>query len=226
MARKLHDEYFKRAKKEGYFARSVYKLKELDERCGVFAPGMAVLDLGCAPGSWIQYIREAVGPAGVVAGVDLQPVKPSIRKKAFIVRKDITEVEEADLAPAARRFDAVVSDMAPKTTGVKAADQAASMELCRIALDLALRMLSRRGNFVCKVFESPKTRELADTARAHFGDVSFCKPKACRDESIETFLVAKGFGRDAAEMRAEKKAAKGRRTPGRRSSKPRKGKRR
>lgn len=217
--RQIQDAYFRQAKREGYFARSVYKLQELNERFKLFDTGDAVLDLGSAPGSWIQYIRRVVGDRGTVAGIDTQPVKPSIRKLALIRQADIAAARPEDFAPAATAFDAVVSDMAPKTSGIRITDQAASLELCALAWQLARQVLRPGGHFVSKVFESPEVNQWVQELRGHFRESRLCKPKASRNESFETFLVARGYGEEPSpqpaaartQPRRQKRRKKGRR---------------
>ena len=193
MARKLHDHYFKKAKQEGYFARSVYKLEQINKRFKVLRQGDACLDLGSCPGSWVQYEREVVGERGIVAGVDIQPVKPSIRKIAFVLLKDIAACTPEDFAPAAKAFDAVLSDMAPNTTGIRFADQAMSLELCEIAFALAQKVLKPGGNMVLKIFESGEVKPFSLRIAPSFSEVAFYKPEATREESYETYIVARGF---------------------------------
>jgi 23S rRNA (uridine2552-2'-O)-methyltransferase len=192
--RKNDDAFARRARKEGYFARSVYKLQAIDRKFRLLRKGMRVLDLGSAPGSWIQYTRQVLGERGVVVGVDLQPVKPSVTKLATFVHQDLEAVDATALMPGGEPFDVVLSDMAPKTTGVKITDQARSLELCELALSVAERTLAPDGAFVCKIFEGPKTGSLLkQTIRPRFRDARFFKPPASRNESFETFLVAKDF---------------------------------
>lgn len=193
MARKLHDQYFKKAKQEGYFARSAYKLEQINSRYRLFRAGSAVLDLGSSPGSWLQYARKVVGEKGALAGVDIAPVKPSILALAHVLIKDIADCVPEDFASVATVFDVVMSDMAPKTCGVRAADQARSLELCELAFAFAQKVLKPGGHFVVKVFESPEVRHFTKAVKAEFKEVAFFKPPATRKESFETYLVAKGY---------------------------------
>ncbi|MBN1256403.1 MAG: RlmE family RNA methyltransferase [Planctomycetes bacterium] len=192
--RKLHDAFFKQAKREGYFARSVYKLEAMNRKFKLFKKGDSVLDLGSSPGSWIQLIRKVVGEKGAVAGVDITPVKPSVKKMAMILQKDIILCGPEDFAPVAKRFDAVVSDMAPNTSGIRITDQAASLALAENALNLAKKVLKKGGHFVAKIFESPEAPELLMLVAKEFREAQFYKPPASRAESFETFVVAQGFG--------------------------------
>ncbi len=192
--RKLHDRFFKQAKREGKLARSVYKLEELDRRERLFRKGGRVLDLGASPGSWLEYILEAVGPGGAACAVDLKPVHKKFKGRAHFLMRDIRTLAGDEFAAVAPDgFDAVVSDMAPNTSGIKLMDQARSLELCECALGLARRLLKRDGNFVCKIFAGPETENFRAAAAAHFKTVKIRKPDACRDESIETYVVGLGF---------------------------------
>jgi len=203
--RVLHDRYFRQAKREGYAARSAYKLLEINERRGVIAGGDAVLDLGCAPGSWLQVAAELVGDAGVVVGLDLHRVDVPIPANARTFEGDLREIDpEILLAPIReqrpederpprpdRVFDAVVSDMAPATTGH--GDDLRSTHLCRDVLSLCPALLKPRGNLVMKVLEGAEYPDLLKECRAYFNRVGAIKPRASRDISRETYVVAQGF---------------------------------
>ena len=193
--KQYQDKYFKRAKKENYAARSVYKLKEMDKRFNLFRKGQTVLDLGAAPGSWTQFAGERVGPEGRVLGVDIQETKHSFPGNIVFLQADVfsdsPELLEA-MAPLVP-FDLVISDMAPKTTGIKFADQANSLELCERAFEVAAKHLKRGGHFVVKIFESGDTKDYADSLRQSFGKVKYFKPYSSRSESKEIFIVALGF---------------------------------
>jgi 23S rRNA (uridine2552-2'-O)-methyltransferase len=193
--KQYQDKYFKRAKKENYAARSVYKLKEMDKRFNLFQKGQTVLDLGAAPGSWTQFAGERVGPEGRVLGVDIQETKHAFPGNIVFLQADVfsdsPELLEA-MAPLVP-FDLVISDMAPKTTGIKFADQANSLELCERAFEVAARHLKLGGHFVVKIFESGDTRIYADSLRKSFGKVKYFKPYSSRSESKEIFIVALGF---------------------------------
>ncbi len=184
-----------KAKQENYPARSVYKLKELHQRFELFRPGMKVLDLGAAPGSWSMGAAEFVGEKGLVLGVDIQDANAAFPPQVRFIRSDIfdrsAELEAAMLEYAP--FHVVMSDMAPATTGHRATDQARSAALCEEAFDLALRFLIKGGSFVVKVFMGPDVKPLTDEMRKYFSAVKGFKPESSRSESFETFYVAKGF---------------------------------
>ena len=192
--RKLHDKFFRQAKLEGKLARSVYKLEELDQRERLFRPGDRVLDLGASPGSWLEHILAAVGPKGAACAVDLKPIHKKFKGRAHFRMVDVRELkldEFADVAPGG--FNAVVSDMAPNTSGIRIVDQAKSLELCECALDLACRLLKRNGKFVCKMFYGPETERFKDRVGTRFKTAKIRKPDACRDESTEVYVVGLGF---------------------------------
>ncbi|MDR1519686.1 MAG: RlmE family RNA methyltransferase [Planctomycetota bacterium] len=192
--RKLHDKFFRQAKREGKLARSVYKLEELDRREGLFRPGGKVLDLGASPGSWTEYILEAVGPGGVACAIDLKPIHRKFKGRAHFLLRDARELGDDDFArQAPDGFDALVSDMAPNTSGIRIVDQSRSLELCQCALTLARRRLRRGGNFVCKIFYGPETEAFRDSLPGFFQAVRLRKPLACRSASIEAYVVGVGF---------------------------------
>ncbi len=192
--RKLHDRYFKQAKREGKLARSVYKLEELNKRDRLFRAGDAVLDLGASPGSWLEYIIETVGPEGVACAVDLKPVHKKFKGKAAFRMMDVLEMKGDEFArEAPEGFHAVVSDMAPNTSGIRIVDQARSLELCEKVLALAGGLLKKNGNFVCKIFYGAETERFRAVVGKSFREAKIRKPDACRDESIEHYVVGLGF---------------------------------
>src|SRR3954469_16087364 len=195
MAYNPKDYFFKKAKSENYAARSVFKLQEIDERFKLIKSGYKILDLGAAPGSWSQYASEKVGPQGRVLGIDIQPIKLTLPNAVFItadmreLNLDTTMKENGITPP----FDIVLSDMAPKTTGIRVTDQTRSLELCELALATAQRFLRPRGSFVCKLFHSEEFESFRDQLRKKFGRVEVLRPKSTRKESKEIFFIAMQF---------------------------------
>lgn len=185
------DHYFKKAKQENFAARSVFKLEEIDKKYKLFRPGQTVLDLGSSPGSWSQYASRMVGEKGRVLGVDLSPMTVSLKNAVFI-QADLRDLnleeifKEHGFQPP---FDLVLSDMAPKTTGIRMTDQARSMELCELALDVARRFLKKDGHFVCKLFHSDDFTKLRDEIKKSFNKFEAVKPESTRKISKEIFLV-------------------------------------
>lgn len=189
--RKLHDHYFKLAKAEGYLARSAYKLKEINERKRLLRPGQRVLDLGCAPGAWLQVARENVGPKGVVVGVDLQEVSPDLGENVRALVGDVYQVSARELVEmAGGRFDVVLSDMAPSTTG--AGDHFPSERLCRRVLEMCPELLRPGGALCMKVFEGELYPALLKDTGSRFEEAKGFKPTASRDVSREMYIIAKG----------------------------------
>jgi 23S rRNA (uridine2552-2'-O)-methyltransferase len=188
------DEYYNRAKQEGYRTRSAYKLKQLDEEAGLFGPGNTVVDLGAAPGGWLQVAAEAVGEDGTVVGVDFQRVRDLEAENVETIRGDMTD-EETKAALRERigadGADVVVSDMAPNMTGEYSVDHARSVHLARQALEVALELLPAGGDFVAKVFDGRDLDDLRADVDAEFEYVRSVRPDASRDSSSELYLVGK-----------------------------------
>jgi 23S rRNA (uridine2552-2'-O)-methyltransferase len=176
------DHYFKKAKDENYAARSVFKLEEIDKKFKLFKPQQVVLDLGASPGSWSQYASQKIGAQGRVLGVDLKAVTVNLKNAVFI-QADLRDLQleeifkEHGFQPP---FDLVLSDMAPNTTGIRFTDQARSMELCELALDVACRFLKPGGHFVCKLFHSDDFVKLRGEIKKHFQRFEAVKPDSTR----------------------------------------------
>ncbi|MFW5690165.1 MAG: RlmE family RNA methyltransferase [Spirochaetota bacterium] len=188
------DHYSNQARREGYQARSVYKLEELDKRFGLLRPGMHVLDVGAAPGSWTQYARKIVGGSGLVVAVDLSelPALDGLSNVEAVVG-DIYETEVVARLAASGPFGAIISDAAPKTTGNRTVDTARSAALVEQVLALCERLLVSDGNVVAKVFQGGEEQALLAEVRRLFRTGRLIKPRASRDESFETFLVGQGY---------------------------------
>ena len=195
--RKVQDYYFKKAKKENYPARSVYKLEEAQKKYRFLKTGDTVLDLGCQPGSWAIYTAQVVGPQGLVVGVDLQEGKKiSIANAAEIVWlcDDIMSEDIVDKIQEIRKnFRIILSDVAPRTSGNKWVDQQQSLNLARCVLGLSEKLLVTGGNLYVKVFEGEDFKEFVDSVRKSFKTVKIVKPKSSRSESREVFVLGMGF---------------------------------
>jgi 23S rRNA (uridine2552-2'-O)-methyltransferase len=191
--RKIQDYYFKKAKKENYPARSVYKLEEAQKKYRFIKSGDTVLDFGCYPGSWSIYAARVVGSQGLVVGIDLQEAKKiSIAKAAEIMWfcDDIMSDDIVGKMQGIREtFNVVLSDMAPRTSGNKWVDQQQSLTLARRVLELAANLLKKDGNFYVKVFEGEDFKEFVDSVRKSFKTVKIVKPKSSRSESPEVFVL-------------------------------------
>ena len=195
--RHINDPFVKRSRQEGYRARSVYKLIELNEKEKLIRPGMCVVDLGAAPGSWTQVVREKLaGKDGEVRGtiiaMDILPMDP-IDGVTFL-QGDFREQEVADKLTEIigdKQVDLVLSDMAPNLSGIAAADAARCLLLNELALEFCLEHLKDNGVFVTKVFQGSGFSQYVETLKKHFKTVLTCKPEASRDTSAEVYMVAK-----------------------------------
>ncbi|WP_101295161.1 23S rRNA (uridine(2552)-2'-O)-methyltransferase [Halegenticoccus soli] len=202
------DHYYNKAKQEGYRSRAAYKLKQLDEEAGLLSPGDTVVDLGAAPGGWLQVAAEAVGPGGTVVGVDLQRIKPLDADNVETIRGDMTDEAtkeelreriggegprgDGDGDEPSRPADLVVSDMAPNMSGEYSLDHARSVHLARQAFETAKDLLAAGGDFVVKVFDGPDLAALRSEMEREFQYVRAIHPEASRAESSEVYLVGKG----------------------------------
>lgn len=205
------DPWVRQAQKEGYRSRAAYKLQELDEVFGLVRPGQCIVDLGCAPGAWCQYLRRRLGTRpgadgqprlqGVIVGVDLLPMEPvdgvrfiqgDFREEGTLaaIRAALADALGGD---AESRVDLVVSDMAPNLSGVEAVDAARIEHLIELAVDFAAQHLAPDGALVAKVFHGGAYDAAVRLFRAHFRTVKVHKPKASRPQSAETFLVGRGL---------------------------------
>ncbi|MFW5489486.1 MAG: RlmE family RNA methyltransferase [Desulfovibrio sp.] len=193
--KQYRDHYFKRAKQENYPARSVYKLQEINKRFHILRKDDVVLDLGATPGSWSLFAAKCVAPGGRVLAADIQSNETKFPDNVTFMQEDVFDRSaefEAELQ-SWMPFDVVISDMAPKTTGIKFTDQARSVALCEEALAVAMHCLVKGGHFVVKIFEGPDSKTYSDGLRKLFDKVKYFKPKSSRDESKEIFIVALGF---------------------------------
>ena len=201
----VNDPYVRLAQKEGYRARAAYKLKEIDEALGLVRPGMAVVDLGSAPGAWSQYLRRRLSPQGAAVGaldgtviaLDLLPMEPvegvmfiqgDFREEAVLAR-----LEAALAARGVDRLDLVVSDMAPNLSGIADTDASRIEHLIELAVDFSRRHLKPEGALVVKLFHGGAYESAVALFRDTFRVVKPVKPKASRDKSSETFLVGRGL---------------------------------
>ena len=185
------DEYYNRAKQEGYRSRAAYKLKQLDETANLISEGDTVVDLGAAPGGWSQVAAELAGDSGTVVAVDRQRIDAIDGVET--VRGDMTEEStRKEVLDAVGMANLVVSDMAPNMTGEYELDHARSVHLARTAFETALKLLAPGGDFVAKVFEGPDTDDLRADIDEEFEYVRSVHPEASRDSSSELYLVGKG----------------------------------
>lgn len=198
----INDPYVKLASREGYRARAAYKLKEIDEVFGLVKPGQLVVDLGCTPGAWSQYLRRRMSPQGAAVGdlngtiiaLDLLAMEPI--EGVHFIQGDFREADvlaQLEVALAGREADLVVSDMAPNLSGISSADAARIEYLVELAIEFAQNHMKREGALVAKVFHGGSYNDVVQHFKTAFHSVKPYKPKASRDRSSETFLVGVGL---------------------------------
>ncbi|HKJ72463.1 MAG TPA: RlmE family RNA methyltransferase [Gammaproteobacteria bacterium] len=192
--RQEKDPYVAEAHRLGYRSRAAFKLVQLNDRDRFLSPGAVVVDLGAAPGGWLQVARQRVGEAGRVIGIDRLPMEPVPGTE--LIQADFAEDEGlAELRKVldGARVDVVLSDMAPELSGIKVADQARAMALCDLAVEFAREVLRPGGTLVMKVFQGEGFDELLRALRAEYRSVAPRKPDASRGASAEQYLVCRGF---------------------------------
>jgi 23S rRNA (uridine2552-2'-O)-methyltransferase len=195
LAEHVSDEYVKRAMKEGWRSRAVFKLAQIQESDKLLRPGMRCVDLGAAPGGWSQYAAKIIGPKGRLVATDIL-MMDGITGVEF-VRGDFREpevLEEVLRCVGADKVDLVLSDMAPNMAGIDVVDQPRSMYLAELALEFADRVLAPGGDLLVKLFQGAGFDDLIRDARKRYGKVAMKKPKASRGRSPEIYLLARQFG--------------------------------
>ena len=185
------DHYTRKAQKERFPARSVYKLKEIQKKYRLIRRGDRVLDLGCAPGSWLLYAAEATGIKGRVVGIDLKNVTVRLPDHAITHKGDIRDLMDSTDAIDSD-FDVILSDMAPATTGNKHTDAARSLDLCETALAVVYKRLTRGGRFVCKIFQGSDSKAFTDRVKKEFKQTKIFKPQSSRKASKEIYIIGVG----------------------------------
>lgn len=191
MRERKRDYYYRKAKEEKYRSRATYKLLQAIKKYHFLKKGDVVVDLGAAPGGWLQAARKIVGNEGFVLGVDLKRIQPLEAANVQIIVGDITDSEtqkeiEGTLPSLA---DAVISDVSPNVSGIWEVDHARQIDLARVSLTLALKLLRGKGNFFVKVFQGDMFQSFVKEVRQHFARVEIIKPKASRARSAEIFVL-------------------------------------
>ena len=196
----INDPFVKLAQREGYRARAAYKLKEIDETDKLIKPEQIIVDLGCAPGSWAQYVRsklagkEGGGIRGTIIGLDMLPMEP-IANVHFIQGdfRDEEILQQLETVLAGRKVDLVLSDMAPNLSGVATADAARMEDLIDLAIEFSKAHMKPSGTLLVKCFNSTGYSQLVEKFKSEFKSVASRKPKASRGKSSETFLLGKAL---------------------------------
>ena len=190
-----NDHWVKESQRLGYRSRAAFKLLELAEKDRLLRPGMRVVDLGAAPGSWCQVLAQKLGPQGRIVAIDLLPMDPV--KGVTMLQGDFSTEEGLAAVTAAldgRQVDLVVSDMSPNLSGIEGVDQARAVHLCDLALEFALAWLKPGGDLAVKAFQGSGLDAFGRQVQQHFAKSYVRKPKASRDRSREVFIVGKGLG--------------------------------
>ena len=193
----VNDPYVKRAQKDGLRSRASYKLMELNEKDKLIRPGMLIIDLGSAPGGWSQVAGKLVGEKGRVVATDILPMDPL--DNVDFIQGDFTDdavFQQILAALDGKQPDLIVSDIAPNISGIAAADQASSMYLVELTLDMVRQVLKPGGNYAVKVFQGEGFDQFVKDVRTSFEKVMIRKPEASRPRSREVYLVGKGFKGD------------------------------
>lgn len=192
-----HEHFYRMAKRAGYRSRAAYKVKQLNERYNLFQRGDVVVDLGAAPGGWLQVAREEVGEGGFVLGVDLQKITKLPYENVKTIVADITDASTPELTRnnLPRAADVVLSDASPKISGIWSVDHARSVELARAALRIAEQVLATGGRLLVKVFQGEFFEDFVGEVREKFEFIKISKPPASRKGSAEAYVIAKGFKR-------------------------------
>ena len=194
---KPKDTYFYKAKKEGYPARSVYKLEEIDKKYRLIKRGSKILELGASPGSWLKYCLNKIGEKGYIVAIDLEEPSLPLPSQVNFIRGDIFKIEARSLRAGSLGFNLLLSDLAPKTSGIKEVDQARSMELAERAIDAGKEVLKKGGDILVKLFESSEVQDLRKQLSKFFSKVTLERPGAVRKGSSEIYILGLGFRREA-----------------------------
>lgn len=186
------DHLTRRAKAENYPARSIYKLEEIQNKFKIMKKNDQVLDLGCAPGSWLLYAARQVGGRGRVFGIDLKSIEIKLPDNVMAFKDNILNLDNDSFLNKNKGFSVILSDMAPATTGRKDVDALRSFELCNMALTVADDFLAQNGNFVCKIFQGNDFNVFQKNVKSKFKECRIFKPDSCRKQSKEIYIIAKG----------------------------------
>jgi 23S rRNA (uridine2552-2'-O)-methyltransferase len=190
------DQFRRRAKEEGYRSRAAYKLLQINDKYRIIGDGSKVVDIGCAPGGWLQVASDIVGERGLVVGIDISPVKTIGRKNIKILQEDITSqdfITKLREAMGKGKADCVLADLSPKLSGIWDMDHFKQVELCQKVVDLLPETLALDGSNVVKAFHGAELDTLIKRLRGSFDRVEISKPEASRNESSEVYLVSMGF---------------------------------
>ena len=189
------DYYYRKAKEEKFRSRAAYKLLQTVQKYKFMKRGDVVVDLGAAPGGWIQAARKIVGEEGFILGVDIKPIEPFEEENIITIVADITDPKTIETIRnlLSRPADVVISDVSPKISGIWEVDHARQIDLALSSMKIACEVLKPRGNFFVKVFEGDMLKDFLDKLKERFSVVKLVKPKASRAKSSELYILALGL---------------------------------
>jgi len=191
------DSYYRKSKEEGYRARSAYKLKQINNKFRIIKKGSVVIDIGASPGGWSQVASNIVGPQGKVIAVDKEWMEPLKNDNFTFIQGDITDgCTTEKIIDSIGKVDALISDIAPKTTGIVDIDRSRSAILSMMALEIGIKVLKPRGNFLTKVFQSQESEELFAEMKEHFSYTKRYRPPSTRKRSAEIYFIGKNFSQE------------------------------
>jgi 23S rRNA (uridine2552-2'-O)-methyltransferase len=186
------DHYFRKARQEGYPARSVYKLQQIDRRYSLVKPGRRILDLGCCPGSWLKYCAENAGRHGLVIGIDKKGLALNLPPNTHFIQADINQLPIERVKALTDGVDLILSDLAPATTGIKLVDEQASLALAETVVNLGQRLLYPGGDLLIKIFQGEDLSRLLAKIKQEFGKTRLIRPQATRKGSREVYILGLG----------------------------------
>ena len=192
MSKRTKDFFYKQAKEVGAVARSFFKIEDLDNKYRLVKPKMRIMDVGAAPGSWIQYLLNKTGEEGFIYAIDLNPLNISIPDNVVFDQKNLFDIPPEEIKDTHGMFDLIISDVAPRTTGSDFVDQTKSYNLVEHVRQIAILVLKKNCNMICKMYQSGDTKVFVEDMKKVFTDVKIQKPESSRKQSREIFIVGLG----------------------------------
>lgn len=189
MAKRTKDFFYKQAKEEGVVARSFFKIEDLDQKYRLIKPKMRIMDVGAAPGSWIQYLLRKTGDEGFIYALDLNPLTISVPDNVVFDQKNLFDISPEEVYEQYGMFDLIISDVAPRTTGSDFVDQTRSYELVEHVRNIAIKVLKKNCHMICKMYQSGDTKKFTEDMKKVFSTVEIQKPESSRKQSREIFII-------------------------------------
>lgn len=189
MAKRTKDFFYKQAKEEGVVARSFFKIEDLDQKYRLIKPKMRIMDVGAAPGSWIQYLLRKTGDEGFIYALDLNPLTISVPDNVVFDQKNLFDISPEEVHEQHGMFDLIISDVAPRTTGSDFVDQTRSYELVEHVRNIAIKVLKKNCHMICKMYQSGDTKKFTEDMKKVFSSVEIQKPESSRKQSREIFII-------------------------------------